>query len=349
MSTTRPTAGETPGDTALAATERRRVGVIGLGAMGGAVAARLAASGHTVSGYDTDPARRDTAAAAGVTSLAVGDAAALGGLDVVVSSLPDDVAVRSALLDSGLVARVRDGATIVETSTILPQTARELAAAAAVHGVGVVDGAISGSPAEARQGRIVVLAAGDAEHVRVAASLLGCLGDFRVVDGDVGDCKTLKLVNNMMALGNIAVAAEAFTVGVKAGLAPQLLFEHLSVSGGRSHHFTKRFPAALEGHYEPGWTVSLGHKDMGLGLALAQDAGAPAYVGALVHQVLGAARRGGLGDDDVVALLKLYGRWAQFDDPTATSAVHNPTAPTDGDRDGDGPTRRSTDRGADRR
>ena len=123
----------------------------------------------------------------------------------------------------------------------------------------------------------------------------------------VGDRKV-----GFVGLGNVLVAAEAFSIGVKAGIAPDLLFEVLSRSGGRSHHFTKRFPNALAGDFKPGFSVALGEKDLGLALELSRSLGMPAPTTGLVRQMYRIAMSEGLSSEDIVAVIRLFEKWGGF-------------------------------------
>ncbi|HSR25032.1 MAG TPA: NAD(P)-dependent oxidoreductase [Candidatus Eisenbacteria bacterium] len=284
------------------------VGVVGLGVMGRAVSRRLLATGREVRGYDPDEEASRQAAALGVV---VAGRAALAELDVVLTSLPDDGAVRTALdAPEGLTARLRRGATIVDLSTVLPRTVRVVEEAARTRGVHVVDCAVSGGPAEAAAGALVLLVGSrDEEDLERVRSLLQSLGTIQVA-GAVGDGKAVKLVNNVMTMGNVLVAAEAFTLGVKAGIEPRRLFHVLSESGGRSHHFLKRFPHLLARDFEARFSLRLGEKDLRLALALAEEAGAALPATATIHQLYRAAIALGSPDEDIVAVARLYERLA---------------------------------------
>ena len=111
--------------------------------------------------------------------------------------------------------------------------------------------------------------------------------------GGIGTAKVVKLVNNMMSMGNVLVAAEAFALGVAAGVEPQKLYDVLSVSGGRSHHFTKRFPNALKGDFSPGFKMELGEKDLALAVELGRTMKMPTPSASIVARSLrpGAGRR----------------------------------------------------------
>ena len=129
--------------------------------------------------------------------------------------------------------------------------------------------------------------------------------------GPAGTAKVVKLVNNMMAMGNVLVAAEAFALGVAAGVEPAKLYEVLSVSGGRSHHFTKRFPNALKGDFSPGFKMELGEKDLALAVDLGRSMRLPTPTASAVRELYALALAEGFRGQDIVALLAMYQRWAQ--------------------------------------
>jgi 3-hydroxyisobutyrate dehydrogenase len=285
-------------------------GVVGLGVMGRALSRRLLAAGHEVRGHDVSPDAMRQAVALGVVPESP---AGMAGLDVLLTSLPDDAAAAEVLLPpDGLAARLRPGAAIVELSTLLPRTVRAVDEAARPRGVRVVDCAVSGGPAEAAAGSLVLLVGARDEDLESMRPLLDVLGTVQHA-GAVGDGKAVKLANNVMTMGNVLVAAEAFALGVKAGVEPRRLFEILSVSGGRSHHFLKRFPWLLDRDFEARFSLRLGEKDLGLALTLAEETGAALPATALVRQLYRAAIALGSAEEDVVAVARLYERLAGLD------------------------------------
>lgn len=282
--------------------------VVGLGVMGGTIARRLLSLGRTVLGYDVDAGARDRAAADGVEAVATLDAALAARIGVVVSSLPNDAAVRATFASAdGLGALLRPGTTVIETSTISPSAVKDVAEALEAAGVGVVDAPVSGGPAEAATGGLVVLCAGEDAHVDAVADVLAELGTLRRL-GAVGEAKTVKLVNNLMGLANVAVAAEAFTIGVRAGVDPQVLFDALAGSGGRSHHFLKRFPKVLARDFAPRWSIGIGSKDLHTALGLAEELGAATPLATGVTALYDRAAAAGLDGEDVAAVIKLFER-----------------------------------------
>jgi 3-hydroxyisobutyrate dehydrogenase len=127
--------------------------------------------------------------------------------------------------------------------------------------------------------------------------------------GPLGSGLVVKIVNNMMSMANVAVAAEAMVLGVKAGVDPQRLFDILSTSGGRSHHFLKRFPNVLAGDFTPNFSIGLSRKDVSLALAMAARLEMPVPLASTVRQVYEAAHAQGFGQLDMAGVTRLYEQW----------------------------------------
>ena len=286
-----------------------RIGFVGLGTMGGPMARWLAASGYKVTGYDVSAERAATAQDGGVT-LAKSPAGAAETADVVLSSLPDPATVRRAYLGpDGVLGKARRGMTFVDVSTTDPETWREVAAAAQAEGVDCLDAPVSGGPAEAGSGKLVFIIGGDGAVLERCRPVFETLGaDIHHV-GPLGSGQVVKLVNNVMSIGNVAVAAEAMVLGVKAGMDPQRLFDILSTSGGRSFHFLKRFPKVLAGDFAPYFGIGLSRKDLSLAMAMAAKLEMPMPVTATVRQVYEAAHAEGFGQLDMAAVTRLYEQW----------------------------------------
>ncbi len=290
-------------------TTKPTIGFVGMGTMGGQMARRLAVSGYRVTGYDVDAGRARRAQEGGVV-LAKSPAGAAEAADVVLSSLPDPAAVRRAYLGAdGVLAGARRGTTLVDVSTIDPDTWREVGAAAQAAGVDCLDAPVSGGPAEAGSGKLVFIVGGDAAVLERCRPVLLTLGTDVHHVGPLGSGQVVKIVNNVMSMGNVAVAAEAMVLGVKAGVDPQRLFDILSTSGGRSHHFLKRFPNVLAGDFTPHFSIALSRKDVSLALALAAKLEMPVPVASIVRQVYEAAHAQGLGQLDMAGVTRLYEQW----------------------------------------
>jgi len=283
-----------------------RIGFVGLGTMGGPMARRLAAQGHQVAGYDVDAARAARAREGGVT-LATSPGGAAENADAVLSSLPDPAALRRAYLGAdGVLSTVKAGATLLDLSTVDPDTWREVAAAARVKGVDCLDAPVSGGPAEAGSGKLVFLVGGDGAVVERCRTLLLTLGTEIHHVGPLGSGQIIKLVNNVMSIGNVAVAAEAMVLGVKAGLDPQAIYDVVRVSTGNSFAFETRVPRILKRDFSPGGTVDISFKDQELETAFAKQLGVPVLLANVTQQVYQMARAAGLNKEDGSAVVKVY-------------------------------------------
>jgi len=286
-----------------------RIGFVGLGTMGGQMARRLVEQQYRVTGYDVDGHRATQAEKSGV-ALAPSPAAAAEAADVVLSSLPDPAALRCAYLAAdGVLSAARPGMTLIDLSTVDPDSWREVATAARAKGADCLDAPVSGGPSDAGSGKLVFIVGGDAAVLERCRALLLTLGPEIHHVGPLGSGQIIKLVNNVMSIGNVAVAAEAMVLGVKAGMDPQRLFEILSTSGGRSHHFLKRFPNVLAGDFTPYFGIGLSRKDISLALAMAAKLEMPMPVASAVRQVYEAANAQGFGQLDMAGVTKLYEQW----------------------------------------
>ena len=288
----------------------KKIAVIGMGQMGSNMASRLGEAQFDVMGYDIAARVRKNLAERGIK---MGDSLAetLSGRSIVLTSLPDPKAVKSAWLGtSGIAALAEPNSLIIELSTIDPTTMKTVAAAALENGHAVLDCPVSGSPNEAGSGKLVLLVGGEEDAVKRGEPLFDLLGQTWKHTGPVGTAKVVKIVNNMMSMGNVLVAAEAFSLGVAAGVKPQKLFDVISVSGGRSHHFTKRFPNALKGDFSPGFKMELGEKDLSLGIDLGRANNLPTPTASIVREMYAMALAEGFRGQDIVALLAMYDNWA---------------------------------------
>ena len=288
---------------------------VGIGQMGGGMAQRLVASGFDLMGYDISESSRRQAGANGVrTTDDLG--AAMRGRTVVLSSLPNAEIAREAWLGpQGILSHTQPGSIGIELSTIDPQTMREIASAATAKGVRMIDAPVSGGPGECVTGMLVIMAGGKKEDIAEVDDILKVIGASYHYTGEVGTAKAVKLVNNMMSMGNILVAAEAFALGTAAGVDPELLFSVLSESGGRSHHFLKRFPKAIQGNFQPGFKLELGEKDLALAIEFGRSLRQPTPAASAIRELMALGRASGYRGQDVVAMLDFYNKAQQPRNP----------------------------------
>ena len=279
--------------------------VIGLGAMGGAMAVRLTKCGVNVQGYDisTTAVERFTAAGGkGTSNLSE----ALSTTDVVITSLPNDEILWS-VLRSELIDKLRPEQSFVEMSTILPQTMTAVAKDLKGKVAEIVDAPVSGGPNEALAQKLSILVGVDGELKQSTHDVLSHLGSVNLL-GKVGNGKTLKLVNNMISMANVAIFTEAFQLGKELGLEYQAMYDVLQNSGGSSTMLKKRIPYVLDDDFSARFSVNLAEKDTGLALRMAHQQKYPTPMLANVHQKYEDAVSRGLGEEDIVSLLKLHRR-----------------------------------------
>jgi len=234
-----------------------RVGMIGLGNMGGRIARRIAAAGYEITGFDLDPSR---AGVAGITAAATPDEL-VGAAEVLLLSLPDSTVVEPVVRD--LAPSLGASHTVVDLSTSAPSSTTALHTLLAEREVELVDAGISGGAAAAETGTLTVMTGGDAATVDALRPLLGTFATRVVHMGASGAGHTAKLLNNFLNGIGLAATAEVMVAGRKAGLDLRLLLEVLNNSSGVNFATLNRFPHIVEGDYlEGGLTGNLMLKDL---------------------------------------------------------------------------------------
>lgn len=274
----------------------------GLGAMGAPMAENLLAAGFALRVWNRGPGRTDRFAARGATVCAT-PAEAVRGAAFVVSMVADDEATRQVMLgEHGVVAAAAPGTTIVDCSTNTPAMVREVSRAAAARGVHHLDAPVSGSIAQARGRELVFMVGGPRSAFDAAQPLFAAMGRMSRHMGDSGAGATIKLINNMLSGTMNAALAEAMSVALAAGLDPEAVRELLGEGAAGSRLVKTKIPKMAAGDFSPQFQLGLMEKDLRYFLGLAQELDRPAPVAALVRSQMQAARRAGLGTQDVSAL-----------------------------------------------
>lgn len=283
----------------------RRLGFIGLGAMGGGMVRSLLRAGFPVTAYDIRVAARVEAVRAGATE-AGSPREAASGADVVLSSLPDPAAVETVVFGpDGLAGALRPGAAYIDLSSIDPMTTRKVGAALAERGVRMLDVPVGKGPAAAAQGDLTLMVGGDPAVVEECQPILRALGSRQFYCGPLGSGVTVKLINNLVSCSSMALNAEAMVLGAKAGVDLGVLVEVMQNTAADSWHLRDSVPGVvLEGRFSPRFRLALAAKDLGLALQLGLRLGVPLPLGQASHLVHGLALGAGLGDEDQAACIK---------------------------------------------
>ena len=288
------------------------IAFIGLGNMGGPMAANLQQAGHRVTAFDLNPDALAKARQQGVRT-ASSAAEAVEGATVVVSMLPASRHVESLYLGSdGLLARLAGGTLVIDCSTIAPASAQKVAAEAAARGHAMLDAPVSGGTAGAAAGTLTFIVGGDAATLERARPVLQGMGKNIFHMGDAGAGQVAKLCNNM-ALGVImAVTAEALALGTAHGLDARVLSQMMAVSTGRSWatEVCNPWPGVLETApasrgYTGGFGSDLMLKDLGLAVEAAMGVGATIPLGELARNLYAMNRQAGRGGLDFSSVVKV--------------------------------------------
>lgn len=292
-----------------------RIAFIGLGHMGGPMAANLVRAGFGVAAFDLDAAALQAARDAGADA-APSAAAAVEGASVVISMLPASRHVERLYLgdgsDAGLLARLAPGTLVIDCSTIAPASARQVADAAAARGMLALDAPVSGGTAGAAAGTLTFIVGGAAAALERARPVLAAMGRNIFHMGDSGAGQVAKLCNNM-ALGIImAATAEALALGVAQGLDAGALSRMMAVSTGRSWatEVCNPWPGVLPDApasrgYSGGFGNDLMLKDLGLAAEAALGAGAAIPLGELARNLYALNSRAGRGALDFSSVQQL--------------------------------------------
>ncbi|CAN7691519.1 NAD(P)-dependent oxidoreductase [Neorhizobium sp. LjRoot104] len=249
---------------------KERIGIVGLGRMGSAMARRLSTQGFTVAGWTRSGLSPDKATTLGITA-SIDLAALLGASDIVMLALLDDAAVHGMLAD--LTAVDLAGKLIVDTSTVSPQTLRAHEAAIGKAGAALLDAPISGGPEMLLAGTIGLYIGGAEKDFQRFLPVAENLSNRIHHVGTLGDGASAKLVNNMMLMGLWQIMKEAVDLGGKAGLGRDKMIEILSGSPAASPAMRSRLPVILGETETVGFPVAGVLKDMGVVLDLARGLG----------------------------------------------------------------------------
>jgi 3-hydroxyisobutyrate dehydrogenase len=281
--------------------------VIGTGTMGGAMVETLRRSGRPVVVFNRTGTRAEKVAAATGATVAPTAREAAAGADVVVVSLADDAAAHAVYSGpDGLVAGLRSGAVVVETSTLAPTTVRRLAGAVEQRGAALLDAPVSGSVPLVERGELTFMVGGAADAVEAVRPVLDVLSKRIFHMGGQGNGSIMKLAVNSALHGLNQAIAEALVLAEKSGLERAAVYE-VFASSALAAPFVQYKRAAYERPEEapPAFTLGLVAKDLTLIADLATGVGAHMEQLAANHRVVQAALEAGFGEADMSALAVL--------------------------------------------
>lgn len=261
-----------------------KIGFIGLGNMGGPMAANLSAAGHDVTGFDTAAPMP-----AGVTA-ADSAQAAVTEVDVVVTMLPNGQILRDVA--ASIIPAMKQGAVLCDCSTVDVDSAKAVADQARLAGLAALDAPVSGGIGGAQAGTLTFMVGGPDDAFAKVAPLLDIMGQKTVHCGDSGAGQSAKICNNMILGVTMIATCEAFALADKLGLDRQKMFDVVSTSSGSSWSVNTYCPAPgvgpkspADNNYTPGFAAELMLKDLNLSQQAADSANADTPMGALARQL----------------------------------------------------------------
>jgi 3-hydroxyisobutyrate dehydrogenase len=290
----------------------RSIGFIGLGNMGLPMAANLLKAGYRVLACDLREEAVQAAVARGAEA-AASAAEAARAAEVVITMVPDSPDVEAAYLGpGGVLEGAHAGLVAIDMSTVDPATTRRVGARLEAAGVRMLDAPVSGGVPGAVAGTLTIMVGGDAAVVAETRPILAAMGKNVIHIGPLGTGEVAKICNNLLAGVSMIAAAEAFTLGIRAGVDPRILHDVIRTSSGNCWAVEHNCPvpglvakAASSHGYAAGFMTDLMAKDLSLARAAARAVGASCFTGSLAHDLYLLASRHGLGRKDFSSVIRL--------------------------------------------
>jgi 3-hydroxyisobutyrate dehydrogenase len=281
-----------------------RVGFVGLGTMGAAMAANLARAGYPLRVWNRTPGKARPLVEIGAIEAGTPRelAAAVDTVVICVSDTPD---VEAVLFDADGVAQgAAPGTLVIDCSTISPRSTRDFARRLSERGIAMIDAPVSGGSEGALQATLTIMVGGEAADVARAHAVLAAMGRTITHMGPIGAGQATKAVNQVILSGAYLGVAEGIVLAMRAGLDPEAVVTALSGGGAQSWVLSNRSGRMIEERYPLGFKVTLHRKDLAIALDLAREAGVSLPVAALTAQLENGLIAGGHGDEDMSALAR---------------------------------------------
>ena len=289
-----------------------RIGFIGLGIMGGGMARNLLRAGFPLTVWNRTASRMDALAAEGATP-AESPADLASRSDIIITCVSDTQDVEEVLLgERGAIHGAPPGALVIDMSTISPQATNAIAARLAARGVRFLDAPVSGGSEGAAKGTLSIMVGGEAADVERAMPAFQAMGKTVTHVGGVGAGQTVKLVNQILVVGNCLAMCEALLFAQAGGVDLEKALAAVAGGAAGSWMLSNRGPQILRRDWRPGFTIDLQQKDIRLVLGAADEFGVPLPGTALIFQLYRTLQARGLGGEGNHALIKALEHLAGF-------------------------------------
>ncbi|MBX7214107.1 MAG: NAD(P)-dependent oxidoreductase [Thermoflexales bacterium] len=290
-----------------------KIGFLGLGIMGRGMARNLIKAGFDVTVWNRTPARTDEFVAAGARA-GESPAAVARACDIVFVCVSDTPDVEAVLFgEQGAAAGLSAGKLVVDHSTISPQATRAFAEKLSALGVRFLDAPVSGGSEGAAKGTLSIMIGGAAEDIERARPYLQAMGKTITHVGEQGAGQMVKLVNQILVVGNMLAAAEALLFAQAGGLDLSKALSAVAGGAAGSWMLSNRGPQVIARDWRPGFTIDLQQKDLRLALRAGDEMGVPLVATSLIYNLYRTLQQQGLGSEGNHALVKALEHLAGFE------------------------------------
>jgi 3-hydroxyisobutyrate dehydrogenase len=291
---------------------KEKIGFIGLGAMGFPMAKNVMKKSYHLTAYDIDQKRLEAISGFGAAPAASAREVAERS-DIIITMVPSSPHAREAILgEEGVIRGIREGAIVIDMSTIDPVTTRDISAQLSAKGIEMIDAPVVRGVRGATEGTLAIYVGGKPEVFETCKPLLSTMGTDIEYCGTTGAGEIVKIINNLIIGVSMCSLAEALVLGVKAGVDPEVLFRTLSKGSANSfvmQNHVKNF--VMKGKFDEGvFPVDYIMKDLNLALVTAEKYQVPQYFASLAYQAYGHARAAGFAKQYYPAVIQVLEKLA---------------------------------------
>ena len=292
---------------------KKKLGFIGLGIMGKPMAKNLLKAGFNLVVFSrSNGPVEELVKEKALSANSPGEVAEHS--EVIITMLPDSPEVEEIILGKdGVIRGTKPGSVVIDMSSINPLVTQEIAKALKEKEVEMLDAPVSGGEIGAIQGTLAIMVGGEEKVFNDCMEIFKAVGKNIVHVGGIGAGGYVKLVNQIIVALNIATVGEAFSLGVKAGLDPQVIYQAIRGGLAGSSVLETKAPMIFGRNFKPGFKIRLHQKDLKNALSTAKDLGVPLPLTSLVQQILISLVTDGRGDEDHSALATFFEKMAKVE------------------------------------
>lgn len=290
-----------------------KIGFIGLGIMGKPMSKNLLKAGYDLVVCDVVKSAVDEVVAAGAIAATTPKAVAEQS-DIIITMLPNSPHVKQVLLgENGVIEGAKQGAVVVDMSSIAPLVSREVAAKLAEKGIEMLDAPVSGGEPKAIEGTLSVMVGGSKAVFDKCYPVMKAMAGSVVLTGGIGAGNVTKLANQIIVALNIAAMSEALVLASKAGVEPELVYQAIRGGLAGSTVLDAKAPLVMDRKFNPGFRINLHIKDLSNVLETSHELGVPLPLTAAVMEMMQALKVDGMGDLDHGSLVRYYEKMANVE------------------------------------